>query len=97
MSQDDRERLSTRKKRKLKRLLRKQYRGLKEDTVVIQGDIPSKYIKGSDDYEKGSIEEFKEYVKRNPKRFGKEAGKIIGGSILGLGAAVLSNLKKHSN
>ncbi len=57
------------------------HRHCKRD-VVLENDIDPKYIKDSKKYEKYGIDKFKEYVKNNPKRFGK--GLLLGG--LGLGA-----------
>ena len=44
---------------------------LDKGTVTVDGDMPSKYIKGSKDYKKTSMNEVKDYIKHNPKRFAK--------------------------
>jgi hypothetical protein len=56
---------------------------LSRDTKVIEGDIATKYIKGSKDYRRTSAKEFKEFVKANPKRFAKG----VGATALGVGIA----------
>ena len=54
--------------------LKNQYKGLKDRTVTVDGDIPSKYIKGSDNYQRANLGEIKEYAKKNPKKFGLGVG-----------------------
>jgi len=69
---------------KLQRLVTKsQHNILSRDTKVIEGDIATKYIKGSKDYRRTSAKEFKEFVKANPKRFAKG----VGATALGVGIA----------
>lgn len=69
---------------KLQRLaLKSQHNMLSRDTKVIEGDIATKYIKGSKDYRRASAKEFKEFVKANPKRFAKG----VGATALGVGIA----------
>ena len=50
---------------------------------MIEGDIATRYIKGSKDYRRTSAKEFKEFVKANPKRFAKG----VGATALGVGIA----------
>ena len=81
MSKEERNKLSKKDKKDLIKSIKKQYKGLSSDgTLTIQGDISSKYIKGSKNYGKYSAQDFIKYVKNNPKRFGKEFAKVIGGS-----------------
>jgi hypothetical protein len=69
---------------KLERFATKsQHNKLSRGTRVIEGDIPSRYIKGSKDYRRTSAKEFKEFVKANPKRFAKG----VGATALGVGIA----------
>jgi len=69
---------------KLQRLVTKsQHNMLSRDTKAIEGDIATKYIKGSKDYRRTSAKEFKEFVKANPKRFAKG----VGATALGVGIA----------
>lgn len=67
---------------KEKKLVNKQFKGLDEGTIVIKGDVDPKYIKGSESYQPLTIEEFRDYIKNNPSRFGKEAGKLGAGLLL---------------
>ena len=66
----------------------------KEGTRVIEGDIDSKYIKGSKNYKKYGLRDFGKYVKNNPKRFfkasAKGGAKIISGVGLLSGSAILA-------
>ena len=96
MSKDERNKLSKKDKKELVRLIKKQYKGLNSDgTLTIQGDISSKYIKGSKNYGKYGAKDFIKYVKNNPKRFGKESAKIIGGlSLVGSGVYLYNKDKK---
>ena len=69
---------------KLEQLVTKsQHNTLSRDTKVIEGDIASRYIKGSKNYRRTSAKEFKEFVKANPKRFAKG----VGAAALGVGIA----------
>jgi len=65
------------------RIFKSQHNILSRDTKVIEGDIATKYIKGSKDYRRTSAKEFKEFVKANPKRFAKG----VGATALGVGIA----------
>lgn len=61
----------------------------KEGTAVFENNIDSKFIKGSDKYKRYSIEQFKDYVKKNPKRFAKGVGKGAVGVGMGITGAIL--------
>ena len=65
------------------RALKSAYDKYSKGTRVIEGDIPTRYIKGSKDYRRTSAKEFKEFVKANPKRFAKG----VGATALGVGIA----------
>lgn len=60
------------------------YKALGEDTHIFKGDISPENIVGGAGYKKRTLKQIKNYIKNNPKRFGKEAAKI--GVGLGLGA-----------
>ena len=63
-------------------------------SVNFKQDIHQKRIKGSKNFEKLSAKELKNYIKHNPKRFLKGAGKtIVGAGLISGGALLLS--KKH--
>lgn len=69
-------------------------------TRIFEGDIDSKYIKGSKNYQKNSLKELGEYVKNNPKRFAKGVAKgtagvglVAGGGYL-MGKGLKKNKKK---
>lgn len=60
-------------------------------TRIIEGDIDSRYIKGSKDYQKNSLKEVLRYARKHPKRFLKGIGKTgIGISSVGGGLALAS-------
>ena len=63
--------------------LKSKYDTYSKGTRAIEGDIPTRYIKGSKDYRRTSAKEFKEFVKANPKRFAKG----VGAAALGVGVA----------
>jgi hypothetical protein len=64
-------------------VIKSQHNTLSRDTKAIEGDIATRYIKGSKDYRRTSAKEFKEFVKANPKRFAKG----VGAAALGIGIA----------
>ena len=65
-------------------------------TRIFEQDIDPSKIKGSKSYKKNSLKEVKEYIKKNPKRFIKGAGKSVAGAGLIIGGTALatSNKKK---
>ena len=75
------------------------YDTLGENTYVVEGNIDSKYIKGSKDYSKYRFSDFKKYVKNNPKRFAEGAVKTAAGVGLVAGGAYLASkgFKKSTN
>ena len=95
MSPEEREKLTEKDKRNLIKLIKKQYKGLgPEGTIVVGEDISPKYIKGSEKYSKHDLKKTKDYIKNNPRRFGKEAAKIIGGtSLIGTGVYLAKKLR----
>ena len=78
---------------KLERFATKsQHNMLSRDIRTIEGDIATRYIKGSKDYRRASAKEFKEFVKANPKRFAKGVGATALGA--GIAGASLYGAKK---
>lgn len=75
------------------------YDTIGKNTYVVEGNIDSKYIKGSKDYGKYGFSDFKKYVKNNPKRFAEGAVKTAAGVGLVAGGAYLASkgLKKSTN
>lgn len=65
-------------------------------TILLDGDVSSKYIKGSKDYQKNSLKEVGKYIKRNPGRFAKGVGKAGLGLGLVAGGAKLLNKEDSS-
>lgn len=49
-------------------------------TVLIDGKLGAERIKGSKKYQKNSLKEIGKYIKKNPKRFAKGAGKVLVGA-----------------
>lgn len=70
-------------------------------TTVIEGDIDSRFIKGSEKFQKYGKKDFVRYVKSNPKRFMKGVGKTavgataVGGGVYVVGNNMISNYKKN--
>lgn len=66
--------------------IKNSFRDLGKRTVVIEGDVASKYIKGSKDYQKYGLKEMGNYIKHNPGRFAKGAGRgLLGTAVIGGG------------
>ena len=63
-------------------------------TRIFEQDINPERIKGSKHYKKNSLKEVKEYIKKNPKRFIKGAGKSVAGAGLIIGGTALATSKK---
>ena len=65
-------------------------------TAIFEGDIDSKYIKGSKNYQKNTIKDVANYIKKNPGRFLKGVGRTaLGGSLIAGGVVLNSDkLKK---
>lgn len=72
--------------------LKSTYDTYSKGTRAIEGDIATRYIKGSKDYRRTSAKEFKEFVKANPKRFAKGVGATALG--VGITGASLYGVKK---
>ena len=61
-----------------------------ESTHVFKGDIDSKNIVGGKGYKKRTAKQVINYIKKNPKRFGKEAAKVAAGvGAVGTGASLV--------
>lgn len=67
------------------------YKQLGENTHIFKGDISSKNIVGGVGYKKRGIKDIARYIKNNPGRFGKEAGKVA----LGAGAVAYGGKKLY--
>lgn len=52
------------------------FNALGEGTQVIRGDVASKNIVGGQGYKKRTLGQVGKYIKNNPLRFAKEAGKV---------------------
>ena len=78
--------------------LKKVYKNLSKGTTVIDGDVASKYIKGSKDYQRNTLKNVAKHIKNNPKAFAKGVGQLgAGGALMGASAVALSKgLKKKS-
>ena len=74
------------------------YKNLSKGTTVIDGDVASKYIKGSKDYQRNTLKNVAKHIKNNPKAFAKGVGQLgAGGALMGASAVALSKgLKKKS-
>lgn len=68
-------------------ILRKSYKGLDTpNTLVIEGDIEPKYIKGSSQYQGQTLSGLADYIQHNPRRFAKGVGLAgLGAGGVGLG------------
>lgn len=66
-------------------------------TAIFEGNIDTKYIKGSKDYQRNSIKEVAKYAKEHPKRFMKGLGKTALGGTLLAGGALLATGKFKKN
>lgn len=61
-------------------------------TVLVDGKISAERIKGSKKYQKNSLKEVGKYIKNNPKRFAKGAGKaVIGAGSIMAGTKLLKD------
>lgn len=66
--------------------------------VVFDGEVPSKYIKGSADYQGLTRKEFLDHIKANPQRFAKGVGKVLAGTGVAIGTGPAAYfLNKHIN
>ena len=62
----------------------------RKGTATIEGDVAGKYFKGHKGYERASLKEVGEFIKKNPKRFAKSVGQTIGGAALvGVGGKLM--------
>lgn len=68
------------------------------DHRVFDGEVPTKYIKGSADYQGLTRKEFLEHVRANPQRFAKGIGKVLAGTGVAIGTGPAAYfLNKHIN
>lgn len=76
----------------------KAYHGLNEGTHIFRGDIDPSHIVGGKGYKKRTMKQVAKYIKNNPKRFGKEAAKVVGSAALvGAGAKMLYDSAKKKD
>lgn len=69
------------------------YKELKApNTLTVEGDLPTKYIKGSNDFQGQTMQRWKDYVKSNPGRFAKGLG--LAGAGAGLVAGGVGVLRR---
>lgn len=86
-----------------KKVAEMEFKTLNDDTHVFKGDIDSKHIVGGKGYKKRTMKQVMNYIKKNPKRFGKEAAKVAAGlAAVGYGTKKAIDLikedkKKRSN
>ena len=66
---------------------------LENGTHIFDHDIDPSHIKGSKHFKKHTFEDFKRYVKNNPKRFGKEAAKVAAGTAAVVGGTTYAYKK----
>lgn len=73
------------------------YKQLGEDTHIFKGDVDPSHIVGGKGYKKRTMKQVVNYIKNNPKRFGKEAAKVAtGAALLGYGTKkAVDYLKKN--
>lgn len=67
------------------------YDKLRNGSVVFDGGLDARYVKGSDKYRGLSASELVSYIKNNPKQFAKGVGKTVGGLGLLGGAGYLAD------
>lgn len=77
-----------------KRSAKIQLKSLGRDTHIFKGDISPSNIVGGKGYHKRTIGQVASYIKKNPKRFGKEAAKGLAGAAL-IGYGVHRLLRKN--
>ena len=73
---------------------KKSFNILNKDTHIFKGDISPSNIVGGKGYHKRTIGQVASYIKKNPKRFGKEAAKGLAGAAL-IGYGVHRLLRKN--
>lgn len=65
-----------------KMIFKQQYKSLDDGTHIFKGNISSDHIVGGKGYKKRTAKQVINYIKNNPKRFGKELGKVTAGALL---------------
>jgi rubrerythrin len=76
-------------------IIKSTFKTLHDNTVTLNKDVSPKYIKGSKHYQRAGLKEVGEYIKANPKRFTKGAGKVGAGlAVAGAGASLVHNAFK---
>ena len=61
-------------------------RDAEKNHVVFDGEVPTRYIKGSADYQGLTRKEFLDHIKANPQRFAKGIGKVLAGTGVAIGS-----------
>lgn len=72
-------------------------RMLDEGTHIFDHDIDPSKIKGSRHFKKRTMDDVKNYIKKNPKRFGKEAAKVVLGTAAIAGGAAYAYKKTRGS
>lgn len=72
-------------------------RKLDEGTHIFDHDIDPSKIKGSRHFKKRTMDDVKNYIKKNPKRFGKEAAKVVLGTAAIAGGAAYAYKKTRGS
>ena len=79
-----------------KKVVDSEFKALNDNTHVFKGDIDSKHIVGGKGYKKRTMKQVMNYIKKNPKRFGKEVAKVAAGvAAVGYGAKKAVDLIKE--
>jgi hypothetical protein len=67
----------------------------RKGTATLEGNVGPEYFKNSDKFKRLTIDEFKKYIKANPRRFLKGTAGAVGGlTLAGLGAKMLYDNNK---
>lgn len=72
-------------------------RKLDEGTHIFDHDIDPSKIKGSRHFKKRTMDDVKNYIKKNPKRFGKEVAKVVLGTAAIAGGAAYAYKKTRGS
>lgn len=73
------------------------FKFLDKDTHIFKGDITPDRIVGGKGYKRRGFGKIFKYIKNNPTRFGKEAGKVaIGAGLVGVGGKLLMDSRENN-
>lgn len=85
------------KRKKILADLEDNFRTMGNGTHIFKGDISPEHIVGGIGYKKRTGKQVLNYIKNNPGRFGKEAGKVaLSAAALGTGAGLVAHELKKS-